>query len=162
MNIFKQKLKKNNNKKGFTLVEIIVVLVILAILAAAAVPTMLGFVEDSKGKAEIANARAAYIACQSIATEEFASGAATKSLTVGATPGTYTIAATEGTAGDTNAPKLNKMLGADMTGAKVTPTIDANGKVTTIVYVDSDNKYKVTIKPDETAVVEKVTETKKG
>ena len=50
-----KKLKKN--KKGFTLVEIIVVLVILAILAAIAIPTMLGFVNDAKGKAYIAEAR---------------------------------------------------------------------------------------------------------
>lgn len=158
MNIFKQKLKKSNNKKGFTLVEIIVVLVILAILAAAAVPTMLGFVEDSKGKAEIANARAAYIASQSIATEEYASGmvqaAATgKTLATLIGGNTYLIAATEGTASATNAPKLNKMLGADMTGAKVTPTIDANGKVTTVVYLDPKGKYEVTIKPNETATV---------
>lgn len=40
-------LKKN---KGFTLIEIIVVLVILAILAAAAIPTMIGFIVDSKEK----------------------------------------------------------------------------------------------------------------
>ena len=47
---------------------------ILAILAAAAIPTMLGFVEDAKGKAEVANARACYVAAQTIATEESASG----------------------------------------------------------------------------------------
>ncbi|WP_414151098.1 prepilin-type N-terminal cleavage/methylation domain-containing protein [Acetobacterium carbinolicum] len=37
-----------NNKKGFTLTEIIVVLVILAVLAAFAIPTMLGFVSHSQ------------------------------------------------------------------------------------------------------------------
>ena len=37
-----------NNKKGFTLTEIIVVLVILAVLAAFAIPTMLGFVSYSQ------------------------------------------------------------------------------------------------------------------
>ena len=40
-------MRLHKNKKGFTLVEIIVVLVILAILAAAAIPTMLGFVNDA-------------------------------------------------------------------------------------------------------------------
>ena len=75
MKNLKNKLK--NNKKGFTLVEIIVVLVILAVLAAASIPTMIRFVEDAKGKSEIANARAAYIAAQSIATEEAVSGATT-------------------------------------------------------------------------------------
>ena len=41
-------MKKINNRKGFTLVEIIVVLVILAILAAIAVPSVLGYVEEAK------------------------------------------------------------------------------------------------------------------
>lgn len=53
----------------FTLVEIIVVLVILAILAAFTIPTMLGFVNDARGKAMIAEAREVYVAAQSTATE---------------------------------------------------------------------------------------------
>ena len=42
-------MKKLKNK-GFTLVEVIVVLVILAVLAAVSIPSMLGFVNDSKEK----------------------------------------------------------------------------------------------------------------
>ena len=41
-------MKKVNNRKGFTLVEIIVVLVILAILAAIVAPSVLGYVEQAK------------------------------------------------------------------------------------------------------------------
>ena len=41
-------MKKINNRKGFTLVEIIVVLVILAILAAIAISSVLGYVEEAK------------------------------------------------------------------------------------------------------------------
>ena len=63
--------KFKKNQKGFTLVEIIAVLLILAILAAAAIPTMLGFVDEAKGKSEIANARAAFVAAQTIATETY-------------------------------------------------------------------------------------------
>lgn len=48
----------------------IVVLVILAILAAAAIPTMKGFVDDAKDKQYLAEARAAYVACQYIATRD--------------------------------------------------------------------------------------------
>lgn len=66
------KLKKN--QKGFTLVELIVVLVILAILAAFTIPAMLGFVNDSKNKAEIANAREVYVAAQGAASEMAAQG----------------------------------------------------------------------------------------
>lgn len=64
------KLKKQlANPKGFTLVELIVVLVILAILAAFTIPAMLGFVEDARGKAAIAEAREVYLAAQTVATE---------------------------------------------------------------------------------------------
>jgi len=58
-----------NKKKGFTLVEIIVVLVILAILAAVAVPAMLGFVEESRGRAYAADARVGLSAAQVVITE---------------------------------------------------------------------------------------------
>lgn len=43
-------MNKINNKKGFTLVELLVVLVILAILAAAVIPSMFGFIDESKKK----------------------------------------------------------------------------------------------------------------
>ena len=39
-----------NNKKGFTLTEMIVVLVILAVLAAFTIPTMLGYISSSQEK----------------------------------------------------------------------------------------------------------------
>ena len=58
-----------NKKKGFTLVEIIVVLVILAVLAAVAVPSMVGFVEQSRGRAFAADARVGLSAAQVIVTE---------------------------------------------------------------------------------------------
>ena len=59
------KLKKQlRSQEGFTLAELIVVLVILAILAAFTIPAMLGFVEEAKGKAAIAEAREVYVAAQ--------------------------------------------------------------------------------------------------
>ncbi|MEG0681417.1 MAG: type II secretion system protein, partial [Eubacterium sp.] len=64
---FINKLKKN--QKGFTLVELIVVLVILAILAAFTIPTMLGFVNDAKSKALIAQTRLIYLAASAGVTE---------------------------------------------------------------------------------------------
>lgn len=57
------------DRRGFTLVEIIVVLVILAVLAAFTIPAMLGFVNDARGKAYIAEAREVYTAMQSALTE---------------------------------------------------------------------------------------------
>ena len=58
------KLKVKQNKKGFTLVEIIVVLVILAILAAIAIPSVLGYVEDARKTQYIAEARSIYLIVQ--------------------------------------------------------------------------------------------------
>jgi prepilin-type N-terminal cleavage/methylation domain-containing protein len=62
-------IKVLKNKKGFTLVEIIVVLVIIGILVAAVVPSMLGFVEEARGRAFALDARNGMIAAQVALTE---------------------------------------------------------------------------------------------
>ncbi len=129
-----KKIKKN--KKGFTLVEIIVVLVILAILAAAAIPTMLGFVDDAKGKAEVANARAAYVAAQTIATEKHATGTADADIVTAITK-----------------TKIETLTGIDTADfTSVTPTV-SGGKVTSLVYVGET--HTVTITAGKEAKVEK-------
>lgn len=68
----KQKILRN--KKGFTLIEIIVVLVIIALLVAAAIPSMIGFVDDARGKAYASEARVGFVAAQAVVTEMVASG----------------------------------------------------------------------------------------
>ena len=62
--LFYLALTEKQNKKGFTLVEIIVVLVILAILAAIAIPAVLGYVEDARQAQYIAEARSIYLVVQ--------------------------------------------------------------------------------------------------
>jgi len=57
------------SKKGFTLVEIIVVLVIVAILVAVGAPSMLGFVEEARGRAFAVDARNGMVAAQASLTE---------------------------------------------------------------------------------------------
>jgi type IV pilus assembly protein PilA len=62
------KLRKNS-KKGFTLVEIIVVLVIIAILLAALAPVMIGWINDARDRAAMAEGRTVLVAAQSVLTE---------------------------------------------------------------------------------------------
>ena len=79
------------NKKGFTLIEIIVVLIIIAILVAVSIPTMLGFVNEARGRAFAADARVGMIAAQSVVTELRAAHPAVAVATsgnYGAAPGT--------------------------------------------------------------------------
>lgn len=66
-----EKLRKNN-KKGFTLVELIVVLVILAILAALLIPALTGYIDKAKEKQIIAETRATVMAVQTLADEQYA------------------------------------------------------------------------------------------
>ena len=65
---------KENNKKGFTLVELIVVLVILAILAALLVPALTGYIDRAKRKSIVAETRQVVMAAQTIADEEYGKG----------------------------------------------------------------------------------------
>ena len=57
-------MKKRNENKGFTLVELIVVLVILAILAAILVPALLGYIDRAREKQYVLNAKSALTAAQ--------------------------------------------------------------------------------------------------
>lgn len=71
MNVFNTAMKKKKNRKGFSLVELIVVLVIMAILAAALVPTLIGYIKQtrqSNAKNEAASA------AQTMASSAYANG----------------------------------------------------------------------------------------
>lgn len=131
------------NKKGFTLIEIIVVLVILAILAAALIPSMIGFVNDARGKALIAEARTVYIAGQAILTEvTTTSGAAATNQDI-----TYDM--------------VNELVGPDIK----TGTADGEGSIEFIITDGLLKKlvykkkvsgitYKITIEPPNAARID--------
>jgi len=68
MRSFAEKLKKaKENKKGFTLVEIIVVLVIIGILASLMLGALNGYIDKAKEKTLTANTRSIYLAAQTVA-----------------------------------------------------------------------------------------------
>ena len=75
MNLFakaKAAKEKRGSKKGFTLVELIVVLVILAILMAILVPSLVKWIDKAKDKQILIDARTAYLAAQTLASEHYA------------------------------------------------------------------------------------------
>lgn len=63
---------RKNNKKGFTLVELIVVLVILAVLAALLVPALTGYIDKAKEKQIVAETRQIVMAAQTLVDEQYA------------------------------------------------------------------------------------------
>lgn len=75
---------KNNNKKGFTLVELIVVLVILAILAALLIPALTGYIDKAKEKQIIAETRQCVMAAQTLVDEAYGTKDVGGAVTVGA------------------------------------------------------------------------------
>ena len=81
MRSFAEKLNKaKENKKGFTLVEIIVVLVIIGILASLMLGALNGYIDKAKEKTLTANTRSIYLAAQTVASEQYANGNTTDIL----------------------------------------------------------------------------------
>ncbi len=75
-------MKALQNKKGFTLVEVIVVLVILAILIALLAPSLTGYIDKAQQKGALAEARNVQMAAQTLASEAYATAATPAAITV--------------------------------------------------------------------------------
>lgn len=77
------------NKKAFTLVEILAVIIIIGVLSLLIVPVAIGIIEDSKNKAydmqlkNIENAARGYIAEKSTAISELENTGGTYTITLG-------------------------------------------------------------------------------
>ena len=60
-------MKKKNNKKGFTLAELLIVVAIIAVLTAIAIPVFSAQLEKAREATDLANIRSAYAVVQSAA-----------------------------------------------------------------------------------------------
>lgn len=134
--------KIKENKKGFTLVELIVVLVILAILAALLVPALTGYIDKAKEKAIIAETRQCVMAAQTLADESYG----TKTIGGTVTFETGTRPESDATA-DIYAGDIQSL--AEVSGTVAAVTFDDTNKATikTLTYQGTNGKTCTYTKP---------------
>lgn len=122
-----------NNKKGFTLMEMLIVVAIIAVLVAIAIPVLSGALEKSREAADAANIRSAYAEC-SVAALTGDKGSCTLVGTEAAPTGySKTVAATQTKAGWDNkeiariADKDISGITAVLKGSTWTVTVNTDG-----------------------------------
>ena len=111
--------KLQENKQGFTLVELIVVLVILAILAALLIPALTGYIDKAKDKSITAETRQAVMAAQTLVDEKYASDQKTE-ITVGSVA--------------TSSVKIDDIKKLAEVNGEISDVKVEDGKVTKLVY----------------------------
>jgi len=130
-----KKLQKLKAKKGFTLVELIVVIAIIGVLAAILVPTMLGYVENSRITSADQIAKTIKDAAQVAATEMDTQGMGLNatvlevkgSYDADGAAGTKVTFAAAGAVGGADA-NPNGVIGVDNTNYKGNNKTGASGK----------------------------------
>lgn len=122
-------MEKRNNKKGFTLAELLIVVAIIAVLVAIAIPIFTSQLEKSREATDMANVRSAY---GSVVTAYLTDGSAT-SMTVSASQkndgwengnGTLTGMGADGTS------TIDIASAGAKSGGSWEVAIDASGNVT--------------------------------
>lgn len=127
-----EKIRKMENKKGFTLVELIVVLVILAILAALLIPALTGYIDKANQEKVVAETRMIVMAVQTEASTYYGTNGSSGAITAG------TLAKLNDTDDASKAAfdeivKLAEVKGLGTT-TSFTATVGTNGAVTTVTY----------------------------
>ena len=126
-----------NNRKGFTLAELLIVVAIIAVLVAVAIPVFTAQLEKSREATDLSNIRAAYAECSAAllsGTNDTTSG-----VTYTAADGTNRANAAKTielgqTQKDWQTDNATKIAGITLTDLKFSPTGAKGQKVTITVY----------------------------
>lgn len=122
--------KAKENKKGFTLAELLIVVAIIAVLVAVSIPIFTGQLQKAKLATNQANARAAYAAVSAqylqddTKTGDFTYDVGTGKINSSAAAGTVTMASTDISTWTSTENNLGKT-----TYKQWTLTVDSNGNV---------------------------------
>lgn len=150
MNVFNTAMKKKNkNRKGFSLVELIVCLVIMAILAAALVPTLIGYIKQTRQSNAKNEAAACVSAAQTMASSAYASGdgkyydqssdsagTAIQILTATDLDAAVTYTDADDTDATDQVTTIEKLAEVDKADGDVTSVTFTKGVVTQLKYID--------------------------
>lgn len=126
---------RKNNKKGFTLAELLIVVAIIAVLVAIAIPVFTNQLEKSREATDMANLRSAYAECST-------------ALLTGSDDGINGVTYADAT-GTTPAQATKDVTLKQQQADWQTPTIDIAG-VTDKTKVPSSGTVTVTAKADGT------------
>ena len=143
MKKFRELLSKKNNRKGFTLAELLIVVAIIAVLVAISIPIFTSQLEKSREATDLANARSAYAELMVAAISE--DGASAK-----ASVSSYTITGTADGEYTATVPCVQQVADWQTTldstntiGGLTPPKGVGKGKSIKIIYKTSDGSLAI-------------------